>query len=168
MDPITTIPLCTSAQLDCVNKINVNDFNTKCLPPCSGLMLTSFSKSEPRSNIEHFIPKQVAAYKSYTKWNKFPSELKGWFEYFAYNIQYLFGSIWMEKQAEICKDLLWHPNIRQNHQGQSSKICRHAVSNWRHHGTSHWFLHYQWSGNSVFCNKNYCEYHEKQNSSCLK
>ena len=59
----------------------------------------------------------------------------------------------VEKPIEICEDLLWHPNIWQNNQGQSSKVCGHVVSNWWHHGTSHWILHHQWSGDHIFSYK---------------
>ena len=54
----------------------------------------------------------------------------------------IFFRVWMGEQAKICKNLLWYSNIWQNHQGQSSKVCGHAVSNWRHHGTSHWVFNY--------------------------
>ena len=72
--------------------------------------------------------------------------------------------LWMGKQAEICEDLFRHPNIWQNHQGQSSKVCGHVVSYWRHHGTSHWILHHQWSGDSLLCVDDYFE----QNESCIQ
>ena len=65
--------------------------------------------------------------------------------------------IWMEKQTSICEDLLWHSNIWQNHQGQSSKVCGHVVSYWRHHGTSHWVLHHQWSGDYLLHYQKYCQ-----------
>ena len=51
--------------------------NLECLPPCSGMILTSFSKMESEDNIEQFMPDLVAAYKNYTKWSKFPSAIKG-------------------------------------------------------------------------------------------
>ena len=55
----------------------------------------------------------------------------------------------MEKQFEVCENLLWHTNFRQNHQGQSSKVCGHVVSNRMHHGTSHRIFHHQQSGDLV-------------------
>ena len=131
-----------------------------CKAPCSGTILTSFFKSVPNHELENLIPEEVKAYNQYMKWFEFPTGLKGFFAkqhktiFFKYHI----FRIWMEKQVEICKDLLWHTNIWQNHQGQSCKVCRYAVSNWWHHGTTHWFLHHQWSGNSIlYCKNNFSE-----------
>ena len=42
-----------------------------------------------------------------------------------------------------------------NHQGQSSQVCRHVVSYWRNHGTPHWVLHYQCCGDCIFWNEDY-------------
>ena len=70
-------PLCTAVQLDCVRKIKADSINSKCLPECSGLILTSFSKSDSKNAIQHLIPSIDAVYKNYTKWAKFPSEMKG-------------------------------------------------------------------------------------------
>ena len=62
----------------------------------------------------------------------------------------------MEKQVEICKDLLWHTNIWQNYKGQSSKVCGYAISYWWHHGPSHWIFHHQCSRNNLlFYKDNY-------------
>ena len=72
---------------------------------------------------------------------------------YALEVKFLikYSRFWMEEQTEIYEDLLWHPNIWQNREGQSSKVCGHVVSNWRHHGTSHWILHHQCSGDSLLC-----------------
>ena len=45
-----------------------------CLVSCSGLIVTSYSRSEPKKTIEDTI---CNCYKRYTKWSPFPSELKG-------------------------------------------------------------------------------------------
>ena len=70
-------PLCKAVQLDCVRKIKADSINSKCLPECSGLILTSFSKSDSKNGIQYLIPSIDAVYKNYTKWAKFPSEMKG-------------------------------------------------------------------------------------------
>ena len=76
--------MCTIPQLDCVQNIRLKDLEAQCLAPCSGLILTSFSKSEPKQDLEKFIPSQVAAYKNYTAWAKFPSEMKGFLKQFIF------------------------------------------------------------------------------------
>ena len=63
----------------------------------------------------------------------------------------------MEKRSEVCEDIFRHPNNKQDHQGQSSKVCGHVVSDWRHHGTAHWVLHHQRSGDSLLCHKSCLE-----------
>ena len=50
---------------------------TGCLPPCSGLMLTSFYKNEKNKNFDHLTSNELIGYKKMTKWHNFPSELKG-------------------------------------------------------------------------------------------
>ena len=50
---------------------------TGCLPPCSGLMLTSFDKNDQNMNLDNILSKELNAYKKFTKWHNFPSELKG-------------------------------------------------------------------------------------------
>ena len=59
-------PLCSSNQLECVHNVRV-DTRRECLPPCSGLSVTSFSKSNQMKNIEDLISsKDIAAYNKYT------------------------------------------------------------------------------------------------------
>ena len=45
---------CSSKELECVKKVEVNDFN--CLKPCSGLVVTSFTRSDPPSNLDILFP----------------------------------------------------------------------------------------------------------------
>ena len=66
---------CNSVELECVNKIRLEPY--KCLPPCSGLIITSFSRADPKQNFESLISGEVAAYYKYMKWFEFPSKLKG-------------------------------------------------------------------------------------------
>ena len=47
----TQTPLCSGAQLDCVQNTTVD--TSSCLPPCSGLFVTGFSKSEQGTDSFH-------------------------------------------------------------------------------------------------------------------
>ena len=159
--------MCTTYKdLECVSKVQID--NNKCMAPCSGLILTSFGKSKGSHNLESLLPEDIFKYNQYKKWTPYPDILgeghvavagastsKHLIRIYNYIFVLLIIDnsfrIWMEKSAKICKDLLWHPNIWQSEKGQSSKIYWHVVSNWRHHGTSHWILHHQRSGDSLLC-----------------
>ena len=62
-------------QLNCTKKIEV-EFS-KCLPPCSGLVVSSFSKSESNKNLEDLVYNEIVSYEKYTKWSQFPGGLEG-------------------------------------------------------------------------------------------
>ena len=66
---------CTAKGLECVHNIKID--SNICLPPCTGLILTSFSKTESKRDFEGLISEEVAAYNQYMKWSEFPSGLKG-------------------------------------------------------------------------------------------
>ena len=68
-------PLCTSSHQACVQKTKLEPFN--CLPKCSGLILSSFSKYE-QPDFESSISKEIAAYNKYKREFQYPSELKGY------------------------------------------------------------------------------------------
>ena len=68
-------PFCTSNELDCVKKISTDIQN--CLPPCNGLVLTSFSKSEPNQNLSTRVLQNIDTYFKYMDWFEYPSGLKG-------------------------------------------------------------------------------------------
>ena len=51
--------------------------SSKCEAECSGLIISSFFKSEKTKDIESFIPNEVTAYNNFTKWMKLQSEMKG-------------------------------------------------------------------------------------------
>ena len=80
-------------------------------------------------------------------------------------IMIFYFRLWMEKQIEICQNLLWYPNIWHYHHGQSSKNGWYFLSNWRHYGTSHWILYYQCSGDHLLFYKNfdYCSISQEIN-----
>jgi len=51
--------------------------SSDCLPPCSGLIISSFTKTDGTKNLESLIDDKFAAYRKFTKWFKFPSGIKG-------------------------------------------------------------------------------------------
>ena len=67
--------VCSSTQYECVKNIMIS--NTDCLPPCSGLILTSFTSTKKDGKLETLFSKEVARYRKYTKWTQFPAGLKG-------------------------------------------------------------------------------------------
>ena len=69
--------MCQESQNKCVENILVDINNPKCLPPCSGLILTSFAKYNEDKNLPSLISDEVNEYNRYLKWSPLPSELKG-------------------------------------------------------------------------------------------
>ena len=71
-------PLCTASQLACVHNITVNE--SLCIPPCSGLMITSYDKSEVDDDgmifNDHF-ERDMKAYKKFKKWFQFSAATAG-------------------------------------------------------------------------------------------
>ena len=64
----------TPNEMRCMKKINVD--SSLCLKPCSGLVVTSFSKSKINKNLEHIFPDYMA-YNNYKKITAYPSGYKG-------------------------------------------------------------------------------------------
>ena len=63
--------LCTSPQeLDCVNNVKVD--TSSCLKACSGLIVTSFAKSELKKDLESLFP-IFGDYKLYKKVTTYPA-----------------------------------------------------------------------------------------------
>ena len=48
-----------------------------CLPPCSGLILTSYTKTDPVERVEDVITSSLSAYNEYSKWSDYPFGLRG-------------------------------------------------------------------------------------------
>ena len=64
--------------MKCVNSIKIkHGHDSKCKPPCSGLIISSFTKSEPNEKFEKFVTEKFQEYDKYIKWFQFPSGLKG-------------------------------------------------------------------------------------------
>ena len=68
-------PICSADMFECMKSIKVNA--SGCLHPCSGLILSSFTKSVESKNLESLISREIIAYRNYTKWFRFPSGIKG-------------------------------------------------------------------------------------------
>ena len=68
-------PICSSEKLECMKSININPI--ECLHPCSGLILSSFTKSVESKDLESLISRKITTYRNYTKWFEFPSGIKG-------------------------------------------------------------------------------------------
>ena len=66
--------LCSSKVLECVKKVEVNDSN--CLKPCSGLVVTSFTRSDPPSNLDILFPIS-GQYNKYKKITEHPVGYNG-------------------------------------------------------------------------------------------
>ena len=72
-------PICSYESFACVKAVQETKLgNSNCLAPCSGLILTSFSKSVGTKN---FGNKICSCYLKYTKWSPFPHELQGKIEH---------------------------------------------------------------------------------------
>ena len=66
--------LCTSKDNECVSKIESDD--SFCLKPCSGLIVTSFTRLDANNAVQDV----AAIYKTYNKYKKvtqYPSRYKG-------------------------------------------------------------------------------------------
>ena len=66
----TQEPLCSSRNLECVRSINVSSFT--CLPPCSGLFVTSFQRFKAEKELTDVFPHKNA-YNNYKKITEYPS-----------------------------------------------------------------------------------------------
>ena len=66
---------CTPKQNDCVQKVTTR--KSDCLPPCSGLILTSFFKAKWDKVVDEIIPEDLEAYRKFTNWYPFPTALRG-------------------------------------------------------------------------------------------
>ena len=66
----------TSSQIKCASGLELE--SSKCEAPCTGLIVSSFFKSEKTIDIESLIPNEVTVYYNLTKWSKLHSKMKGW------------------------------------------------------------------------------------------
>ena len=68
-------PMCTSNKMDCVKSVKVD--TSRCMPSCSGLILTSFSKVDFNKNLDTLIPQEIKTYNKYKKITPHPTGFKG-------------------------------------------------------------------------------------------
>ena len=69
--PFLQDPVCSSLKyLQCMGKTNVH--SSTCLKPCSGLIITSFMKSEQTKNFQDHLP-FIGSYNKYKKITEYPS-----------------------------------------------------------------------------------------------
>ena len=68
-------PFCSAQKLDCVDKISVD--TSSCMKPCSGLIVTSFTKSEKSKNVELYYPKIWRQYNNFKTISSYPPGLIG-------------------------------------------------------------------------------------------
>ena len=71
----TQDPRCSDLQLACVNTMKSEA--TKCLKPCSGLHVISFSAKEPTYDFEEIIGEDLNAYYQHINWFPVAEDLKG-------------------------------------------------------------------------------------------
>ena len=68
-------PLCSAQKLDCVDKISVD--TSSCMKPCSGLIVTSFSKSVEYKKLDILYPKIWRQYNNFKTISTYPPGLTG-------------------------------------------------------------------------------------------
>ena len=68
-------PLCSAQKLECANAISVD--TSSCMKPCSGLIVTSFFKSENYKDVKLLYPKIWRQYNNFKTISTFPSGLIG-------------------------------------------------------------------------------------------
>ena len=68
-------PLCYAQKLECVNTVPVD--TSSCMKPCSGLIVTSFDKSEKDKNIEILYPQMWRQYNNFKTIPEYPPGFTG-------------------------------------------------------------------------------------------
>ena len=68
------VPVCEIQQMGCVQSVQVE--LSKCVKPCSGMVIASFTKSR-NVDLYNMMSKALSDYNNFTKWKGFPNELKG-------------------------------------------------------------------------------------------
>ena len=68
-------PVCAPEQLECVGNVSYN--TSKCIKPCNGMMIISYSKSEFNNNLKNYMAASIDSYRNYKKYFKYPFGIKG-------------------------------------------------------------------------------------------
>ena len=99
---------CSPKKLQCINNITIDI--SKCLKPCSGFIVTSFSKAEMHANEDNLLY-IYGPYNDYKKITQYPSGYSGKYLHYYIKPMSYFTSIshlrlCMEEQPEICENIL--------------------------------------------------------------
>ena len=74
--------LCSWELLKCVTHVKVD--TSICMKPCSGMLITSFTKTEHNKNLEDVLP-SLDQYNTYKKVTQYPSGFDGtWYLDYVY------------------------------------------------------------------------------------
>ena len=63
--------------MDCVLKFKIDFSKADCLPPCEGLMITSYEKNHLVLRLDGVIKERIKDYEAYKGEIKFPSKIRG-------------------------------------------------------------------------------------------
>ena len=69
--------LCSAKQLNCVANVTVDFSQAQCLPPCEGLMVTSYEKNTMDKDLESLLPKRLVEYEAFKGDVQLPDKIKG-------------------------------------------------------------------------------------------
>ena len=97
-------PLCSAQKLDCVDKISVD--TSSCMKPCSGLIVTSFAKSEKYKDLKLLYSNIMTQYDSFKTITSYPPGLIGIKSYLNFQINTI------NKFPSKYTDYEWINNLR--------------------------------------------------------
>ena len=72
-------PLCSTSQVECINRVQFDSSKSTCAKSCYGLIVTGVSKSgqHMNKNIEGILLEEMTSYNDFTKWKHLRPYLKG-------------------------------------------------------------------------------------------
>ena len=77
-------PLCSSSKrIECLKEVKVVTHD-ECVPPCSGLIVTSFAKSDQEKNVDEWFPNLMLQYNQFNKITPYPYGFEGIFTEFSF------------------------------------------------------------------------------------
>ena len=63
--------------MDCVLSFKADFSKADCLPPCEGLMITSYEKNQLRHNLNEVLRERIKEYEVYKGEIDFPPKIRG-------------------------------------------------------------------------------------------
>ena len=134
---------------------------------CSGLILTSYSKTDPDNSFKEILSLAIDEYNIHKKRFILAEKFKGYkiisnFSHLLHLCVWWICRSWIEIGVGICKNLFWRDLIWQNHQRQIRLSNGQTVCHWRHHGSPHWLLHHQWSGDCLLWSQDHSQSYIEQ------